>query len=209
MKALQRRSSQAFSAVSIRIVVGVHPGRHRQCVGGRVDNAISAPGIILSIPTFFLIVLMVALWGASPIVVIPTIASRRLDDSRTARARRVPVAARDRLRAGRARPLGAGDRRIIASRHMLPGAMAGHRGRHLAHRRLRRRPGHALLPQLRHLPPEASLAHMLTNALSCFFRAPTLIFIPGITPHPGRPVGQLPSGDGLRDASIRGSGVTS
>jgi peptide/nickel transport system permease protein len=30
-------------------------------------------------------------------------------------------------------------------------------------------------------PPEASLGNMLTNALEFFFRAPTLIFIPGIT----------------------------
>jgi ABC-type dipeptide/oligopeptide/nickel transport system permease subunit len=181
MKALQTSLFVAFSAVSILIVVGVTLGAIAGYVGGRVDNAIMRlVDIILSIPTFFLIVLMVALWGASPIVVILAIAfAGWTTAARLVRGEFLSLRETDFVQAARA--LGAGDRRIIL-RHMLPGAMAPV----IVAATLAIADSVVVEATLSYLsfgisPPEASLGNMLTNALEFFFRAPTLIFIPGIT----------------------------
>ena len=74
--------------------------------GGWADNALMRiVDIVLSIPTFFLILMLVAFWGTGNAWVDHhRHRVDRLDDGRAAGARRVPVAARGRLRAGGARP---------------------------------------------------------------------------------------------------------
>src|SRR4029453_15628027 len=105
-----------------------------------------------------------------------------------------------------ARALGAGDRRIIL-RHMLPAAMAPV----IVAATLAIADSVVVGGTLPYLsfgisPPEASLGNMLTNALEFFFRAPALIFIPGIT----LILVVLSAsfmGDGLRDALDPRQGV--
>ena len=136
--------------------------------------------IVLSLPSFFLIVLMVALWGASPIVVILAIGLVGWTTSaRLVRGEFLSLRETDFVQAARA--LGAGDRRIIL-RHMLPAAMAPV----IVAATLAIADSVVVEATLSYLsfgisPPEASLGNMLTNALEFFFRSPLLIFIPGIT----------------------------
>jgi ABC-type dipeptide/oligopeptide/nickel transport system permease subunit len=181
MKALQTSLFVAFSAVSIIILIGVPVGAVAGYVGGRVDNALMRlVDVVLSLPSFFLIVLMVALWGASPVVVIFAIGLVGWTTSaRLVRGEFLSLRETDFVQAARA--LGAGDRRIIL-RHMLPAAMAPV----IVAATLAIADSVVVEATLSYLsfgisPPEASLGNMLTNALEFFFRSPALIFIPGIT----------------------------
>jgi ABC-type dipeptide/oligopeptide/nickel transport system permease subunit len=199
MKALQTSLFVAFSAVSIIVLIGVPVGAIAGYVGGRVDNALMRlVDIVLSLPSFFLIVLMVALWGASPIVVIFAIGLVGWTTSaRLVRGEFLSLRETDFVQAARA--LGAGDRRIIL-RHMLPGAMAPV----IVAATLAIADSVVVEATLSYLsfgisPPEASLGNMLTNAIEFFFRAPALIFIPGITLILVVLAASF-LGDGLRDA---------
>ncbi len=181
MRALQTSLFVAFAAVSIIVLIGVPVGAIAGYMGGRVDNALMRlVDIVLSLPSFFLIVLMVALWGASPIVVILAIGLVGWTTAaRLVRGEFLSLRETDFVQAARA--LGAGDRRIIV-RHMLPASMAPV----IVAATLAIADSVVVEATLSYLsfgisPPEASLGNMLTNALEFFFRAPALIFIPGIT----------------------------
>jgi ABC-type dipeptide/oligopeptide/nickel transport system permease subunit len=181
MKALQTSLFVAYAAVTIIVLIGVPVGAMAGYIGGRVDNALMRlVDIVLSLPSFFLIVLMVALWGASPIVVILAIGLVGWTTAaRLVRAEFLSLRETDYVQAARA--LGAGDRRIIV-RHMLPAAMAPV----IVAATLAIADSVVVEATLSYLsfgisPPEASLGNMLTNALEFFFRSPALIFIPGVT----------------------------
>jgi hypothetical protein len=180
MKALQTSLFVAFSAVSILIVVGVTLGSIAGYVGGRVDNAIMRlVDIILSIPTFFLIVLMVALWGASPIVVILAIAFAGW----TTAARLVRgefLSLRETDCAGRA-PAPA----TASSSGMLPGAMASSWP-----------PPTVADSVVVEATPPTSAWHLAARGQPVQHNARVLLpradpHHPRHHPHPGRPVGQL------------------
>ncbi len=199
MKALQTSLIVGFAAVSIIVLIGVPLGAIAGYVGGRVDNALMRlVDIVLSLPGFFIIVLLVALWGASPVVVILAIGLVGWTTAaRLVRGEFLSLRETDFVQAARA--LGAGDRRIIL-RHMLPGAMAPV----IVAATLAIADSVVVEATLSYLsfgisPPEASLGNMLTNALEFFFRAPALIFIPGITLILVVLAASF-LGDGLRDA---------
>jgi ABC-type dipeptide/oligopeptide/nickel transport system permease subunit len=200
MKALQTSLFVAFAAVSIIVFIGVTVGAVAGYVGGRVDNALMRlVDIVLSLPSFFIIVMLVALWGSgNPYVVIFAIGLVGWTTAaRLVRAEFLSLRETDFVQAARA--LGAGDRRIVM-RHMLPAAMAPV----IVAATLGIADSVVVEATLSYLsfgisPPEASLGNMLTNALEFFFRAPALIFIPGLTLILVVLAASF-LGDGLRDA---------
>ncbi len=124
MKALQTSLFIGFMAVLIIATVGVTLGAIAGFYGGWVDNVIMRiVDIVLSLPIFFLIVMIVAFFGKGDAWVIIfaigltgwTLACRLI------RAEFLKLRESDFVQAARA--LGAGDRRII-SRHILPAALA-------------------------------------------------------------------------------------
>lgn len=200
MKALQTSLFVAFSAVTIIVVIGVTVGAVAGYLGGRVDNALMRlVDIVLSLPSFFLIVMLVALWGSgNPAVVIFAIGLVGWTTAaRLVRGEFLSLRETDYVQAARA--LGADDRRIVL-RHMLPAAMAPV----IVAATLGIADSVVVEATLSYLsfgisPPEASLGNMLTNALEFFFRSPALIFIPGITLILVVLAASF-LGDGLRDA---------
>jgi peptide/nickel transport system permease protein len=124
MKALQTSLFIGFMAVLIIATIGVTLGSVAGYYGGWVDNLIMRiVDIVLSLPIFFLIVMIVAFFGKGDAWVIVfaigltgwTLACRLI------RAEFLKLRESDFVQAARA--LGAGDRRII-SRHILPAALA-------------------------------------------------------------------------------------
>jgi peptide/nickel transport system permease protein len=124
MKALQTSLFIGFMAVVIIVVVGVTLGSIAGFFGGWIDNLIMRfVDIVLSLPTFFLIVMMVAFFGKGDATVVIfaigltgwTLACRLV------RAEFLKLREADFVQAARA--LGAGRMRI-AARHMLPAALA-------------------------------------------------------------------------------------
>jgi peptide/nickel transport system permease protein len=124
MKALQTSLFIGFMAVLIIATVGVTLGAIAGFYGGWVDNVIMrGVDIVLSLPIFFLIVMIVAFFGKGDAWVIIfaigltgwTLACRLI------RAEFLKLRESDFVQAARA--LGASDRRIIA-RHILPAALA-------------------------------------------------------------------------------------
>jgi len=124
MKALQTSLFIGFMAVLIIATVGVTLGAIAGFYGGWVDNVIMRiVDIVLSLPIFFLIVMIVAFFGKGDAWVIVfaigltgwTLACRLI------RAEFLKLRESDFVQAARA--LGAGDGRIIA-RHILPAALA-------------------------------------------------------------------------------------
>jgi peptide/nickel transport system permease protein len=124
MKAMQTSLYIGFMAVLIISVVGVSLGAIAGYFGGWVDNVIMrVVDIVLSLPTFFLIVMLVAFFGKGDATVVIfaigitgwTLACRLV------RAEFLKLREADFVQAARA--LGASDRRIVI-RHMLPASLA-------------------------------------------------------------------------------------
>ncbi len=124
MKALQTSLFIGFMAVLIIGSVGVTLGSIAGFYGGAVDNVIMrVVDVVLSLPIFFLIVMIVAFFGKGDAWVVIfaigltgwTLACRLI------RAEFLKLRESDFVQAARA--LGAGDRRII-TRHILPAALA-------------------------------------------------------------------------------------
>jgi ABC-type dipeptide/oligopeptide/nickel transport system permease subunit len=123
-KALQTSLFIGFAAVLIINLVGVPLGAVAGYFGGRLDNVIMRlVDVVLSLPTFFLIVMFVAFFGkGNAYVVILAIGITGWTLAcRLVRAEFLKLREADYVQAAKA--LGASSRRII-SRHMLPGAMA-------------------------------------------------------------------------------------
>jgi peptide/nickel transport system permease protein len=199
-KALQTSLFVGFSAVSIIVVVGITVGALAGYFGGAIDNLLMRfVDLVLSLPSFFIIVMMVALFGTgNAVVVIVAIGIVGWTTAaRLVRGEFLSLREADFVQAARA--LGAGDGRIVV-RHMLPAALAPV----IVAATLGIADSVVVEATLSFLgfgiqPPEASLGNMLTNAQEFFYRNPMLIMYPGIT----LVLVVLAAsflGDGLRDA---------
>lgn len=200
MQALQTSLLVGFLAVTIIVGIGVTVGSIAGYVGGFVDNALMRlVDIVLSIPVFFLIVMLVAFFGAGDMRVIIlaigftgwTLAARLV------RAEFLHLREADFVQAARA--LGASDVRIIV-RHMLPSAIAPV----IVAATLGIADSVVTESTLSYLgfginPPAASLGNMLNDAQEYLFRVPILIVYPAIT-LVFLVLAASFIGDGLRDA---------
>jgi peptide/nickel transport system permease protein len=200
MKGLQTSLFIGLAAVLVIVFIGVTVGSTAGYLGGWMDNLLMRMvDVVLSIPTFFLIVMLVAFWGTGNVwVIIFAIGlTGWTTASRLVRAEFLSLREADFVQAGRA--LGAGDRRIVV-RHMIPSAMAPV----VVAATLGIADSVVTEASLSYLgfginPPEASLGNMLTKAQEYFYRDPLLAWYPGIT----LVLVVLAAsflGDGLRDA---------
>ncbi len=199
-KALQTSLLVGAMAVMIIVGIGVTVGAIAGYMGGKTDNALMRlVDIVLSLPSFFLIVMLVAFFGTGNmwVVVFAIGLTGWTTSARLVRAEFLSSRSTDSVLAAMA--LGASDRRII-TRHMLPGAMAPV----VVAATLGIADAVVIEATLSYLgfgiqPPAASLGNMLTNAQDYIFRNPILIWYPGIT----LVLVVLAAsflGDGLRDA---------
>ncbi len=181
MRATQTSLTIGFAAVLIIVGIGVTLGAVAGYVGGWVDNLLMrVVDVVLSIPSFFFIVALVAVWGGGNVwVIIFAIGlAGWTTAARLVRAEFLRLREVDFVQAARA--LGAGPRRIVL-RHMLPMALAPI----LVAATLGIADSVVLEAALSFLgfgisPPEASLGNMLNNAQRYFYREPILMFYPGI-----------------------------
>jgi peptide/nickel transport system permease protein len=200
MKALQTSLIIGFAAVLIIAFIGITVGAVAGYVGGKIDNFLMRiVDIVLSIPTFFLIVMLVAFFGTGNILVIIIALGLTLwtTAARLVRAEFLSLREADFVQAARA--LGASDRRIVI-RHMVPSALAPV----IVAATLGIADSVVVEASLSFLgfgiqPPEASLGNMLTAAQDYFYRSPILIWYPGITLILVVLAASF-LGDGLRDA---------
>jgi peptide/nickel transport system permease protein len=200
MKALQTSLIIGFTAVLIITFVGITIGSIAGYVGGKLDNLLMRfVDIVLSIPTFFLIVMLVAFFGTGNIWVIIIALGLTLwtTAARLVRAEFLSLREADFVQAARA--LGASDRRIVI-RHMVPSALAPV----IVAATLGIADSVVVEASLSFLgfgiaPPEASLGNMLTAAQDYFYRSPILIWYPGIALILVVLAASF-LGDGLRDA---------
>ncbi len=200
MKGLQTSLFIGFSAVVVIVLIGVTVGAMAGYFGGWADNALMRfVDIVLSIPTFFLILMLVAFWGTGNayVIIIAIGLTGWTTAARLVRAEFLSLREADFVQAAKA--LGAGDRRIV-TRHMIPSAMAPV----VVAATLGIADSVVIEAALSYLgfgitPPEASLGNMLTKAQDYFYRDPLLAWYPGIT----LVLVVLAAsflGDGLRDA---------
>lgn len=200
MKGLQTSLFIGLAAVLVIVFIGVTVGSTAGYFGGWIDNALMrVVDVVLSIPTFFLIVMLVAFWGTGNVwVIIFAIGlTGWTTAARLVRAEFLSLREADFVQAGRA--LGAGDRRLVV-RHMIPSAMAPV----VVAATLGIADSVVVEASLSFLgfgisPPEASLGNMLTQAQDYFYRNPLLAWYPGVT----LVLVVLAAsflGDGLRDA---------
>jgi peptide/nickel transport system permease protein len=200
MKGLQTSLFIGFMAVAIIGVIGVTLGALAGYYGGWVDNLIMRfVDVILSLPVFFMILIIVAVLGkGSPLVVIIAIGLTGWTLAcRLVRAEFLKLREADFVQAARA--LGASNRRIIA-RHILPAALApvvvaatlGIADSVVAE---------AALSFLGFgiSPPEASLGNLLKNFEEDLQVRPHLLVPPGVTIVLVVLAASF-LGDGLRDA---------
>jgi peptide/nickel transport system permease protein len=183
MKGLQTSLFIGFMAVAIIAAIGVSLGAVAGFFGGWVDNVIMRfVDIVLSLPTFFLIVMVVAFFGgignATTVIVAIGITGWTLS-CRLVRAEFLRLREMDFVQAAQA--LGASSTRI-AVRHMLPGALPPI----VVASTLGIADSVVTEAALSFLgfgiqPPQASLGNMMTEAQEYFFRAPILIVYPGVT----------------------------
>jgi peptide/nickel transport system permease protein len=200
MKALQTSLFVGFSAVGIIVVVGITAGAIAGYVGGALDNLLMRfVDLVLSLPSFFIIVMMVALFGTGNayVVIIAIGIVGWTTAARLVRAEFLSLRETDFVQAARA--LGASDARIVV-RHMLPAALAPV----VVAATLGIADSVVVEATLSFLgfgisPPAASLGNMLTNAQEYFFRQPILILYPGVTLVLVVLAASF-MGDGLRDA---------
>jgi len=200
MKGLQTSLFIGFAAVLVIVFIGVTVGATAGYFGGWVDNALMRlVDVVLSIPTFFLILMLVAFWGTGNalVIIIALGLTGWTTAARLVRAEFLSLREADFVQAARA--LGARDRRIVV-RHMIPSAMAPV----VVAATLGIADSVVVEAALSFLgfgitPPEASLGNMLTKAQDFFFRNPLLAWYPGVT----LVLVVLAAsflGDGLRDA---------
>ncbi len=200
MKGLQTSLFIGFSAIVVIVLIGVTVGALAGYFGGWTDNALMRfVDIVLSIPTFFLILMLVAFWGTGNawVIIIAIGLTGWTTAARLVRAEFLSLREADFVQAAKA--LGAGDRRIVV-RHMIPSAMAPV----VVAATLGIADSVVIEAALSYLgfgitPPEASLGNMLTKAQDYFYRDPLLAWYPGIT----LVLVVLAAsflGDGLRDA---------
>jgi peptide/nickel transport system permease protein len=200
MKGLQTSLFIGFAAVVVIVLIGVTVGAAAGYFGGWIDNALMrVVDIVLSIPTFFLILMLVAFWGTGNawVVIIAIGLTGWTTAARLVRAEFLSLREADFVQAAKA--LGAGDRRIV-TRHMIPSAMAPV----VVAATLGIADSVVIEAALSYLgfgitPPDASLGNMLTKAQDFFYRDPALAWYPGVT----LVLVVLAAsflGDGLRDA---------
>lgn len=200
MKGLQTSLFIGLAAVTVIVVIGITVGSIAGFFGGWVDNALMRfVDIVLSIPTFFLIVMLVAFWGTGNVwvIIIAIGLTGWTTAARLVRAEFLSLREADFVQAARA--LGASDRRIVV-RHMIPSALAPV----VVAATLGIADSVVVEASLSFLgfginPPEASLGNMLTGAQDYFYRNPLLAWYPGVT----LVLVVLAAsflGDGLRDA---------
>jgi len=200
MKGLQTSLFIGLAAVTVIVVIGITVGSIAGFFGGWVDNALMRfVDIVLSIPTFFLIVMLVAFWGTGNVwvIIIAIGLTGWTTAARLVRAEFLSLREADFVQAARA--LGASDRRIV-TRHMIPSALAPV----VVAATLGIADSVVVEASLSFLgfginPPEASLGNMLTGAQNYFYRNPLLAWYPGVT----LVLVVLAAsflGDGLRDA---------
>jgi peptide/nickel transport system permease protein len=124
MKGLQTSLFIGFMSVAIIGLIGVTLGSIAGFYGGKIDNAIMRfVDIVLSLPVFFMILIIVAVLGkgSATVVVIAIGLTGWTLACRLVRAEFLKLREADFVQAGRA--LGASSRRII-SRHILPASLA-------------------------------------------------------------------------------------
>ena len=182
MQALQTSLLVGTLAVTIIVFLGATIGAIAGYVGGFVDNALMRlVDIVLSIPVFFLIIMLVAFFGGGDMRVIIlaigltgwTLAARLV------RAEFLHLRETDYVQAARA--LGASDLRIVI-RHILPSAIAPL----IVAATLGIADSVVAESTLSYLgfginPPNASLGNMLSDAQDYLFRVPILIVYPAFT----------------------------
>jgi peptide/nickel transport system permease protein len=181
MAALQTSLMVGFMAVVIIVVVGVTVGAIAGYVGGVVDNLLMRlVDVVLSVPSFFLIVMLVAFFqtGNMWVVVIAIGVTGWTTAARLVRGEFLALREADFVQAARA--LGVGHRRIILN-HMLPAALAPV----IVAGTLGIADSVVVEATLSFLgfgiqPPNASLGNMLTHAQDYVFRNPILIYYPGV-----------------------------
>jgi peptide/nickel transport system permease protein len=200
MKGLYTSLTIGFFAVLIIAGIGTTVGSIAGYVGGWVDNVLMrVVDIVLSLPTFFLVLMFVAFMGSGNVFVIIFAIGLTgwTTAARLVRAEFLRLRESDFVQAAKA--LGASDRRIVV-RHMIPSALApvvvaSTLG--IADSVVTEAALSFLGFGLR--PPEASLGNMLTNAQDYFYRQPLWIWYPGITLILVVLAASF-LGDGLRDA---------
>ena len=200
MKGLQTSLFIGFSAVMVIVLIGVPFGAMAGYFGGWADNALMRMvDIVLSIPTFFLILMLVAFWGTGNawVIIIAIGLTGWTTAARLVRGEFLSLREADFVQAGKA--LGASDRRIV-TRHMIPSSMAPV----VVAATLGIADSVVIEAALSYLgfgitPPEASLGNMLTKAQDYFYRDPLLAWYPGITLILVVLAASF-LGDGLRDA---------
>ena len=181
MKALQTSLIIGTFAVLIIAGIGTAVGSISGYAGGLVDNLMMRfVDIVLSLPGFFLVIMLVAFMGSGNVFVIIFAIGLTgwTTAARLVRAEFLRLREADFVQAAKA--LGASDRRIIV-RHMIPSAMApvvvaSTLG--IADSVVTEAALSFLTFGLR--PPEASLGNMLTGAQDYFYRQPLWVYYPGI-----------------------------
>lgn len=200
MKALQTSLIIGSFAVVIIAGIGTAVGSIAGYAGGWLDNLLMRfVDIVLSLPSFFLVLMFVAFLGSgSAFVIIFAIGlTGWTTAARLVRAEFLRLRESDFVQAAKA--LGASDRRIII-RHMVPSAMAPV----VVAASLGIADSVVTEAALSYLgfglkPPEASLGNMLSGAQDYFYRQPLWIYYPGITLILVVLAASF-LGDGLRDA---------
>ena len=168
------------AAVLIIVIIGITIGAIAGFAGGFVDNLMMRfVDVVLSLPTLFIILMLVALWGRGNVwvVIIAIGITGWTTAARLVRAEFLALREVDYVQAARA--LGASPARIIM-RHMLPPALApvvvaaalGVADSVITE-------GALSFLGFGISPPEASLGNMLTDAREYFVRAPILVVYPG------------------------------
>jgi peptide/nickel transport system permease protein len=202
MKALQTSLIIGFFSILIIAGIGTAFGSISGYAGGWVDNVMMRiVDIVLSLPTFFLILMLVAFIGSVVppmfVIIIAIGITGWTTAARLVRAEFLRLRESDFVQAAKA--LGASDSRIII-RHMVPSAIAPV----LVAATLGIADAVVTEAALSFLgygikPPDASLGNMLTGAQDYFYRQPLWIYYPGITLILVVLAASF-LGDGLRDA---------
>ncbi len=181
MRALQTSLIIGSFAVLIIAGIGTAIGSVAGYAGGWVDNLMMRfVDIVLSLPSFFLVLMLVAFMGSGNVMVIIFAIGLTgwTTAARLVRAEFLRLREADFVQAAKA--LGASDLRIVV-RHMIPSAMApvvvaATLG--IADSVVTEAALSFLGFGLR--PPEASLGNMLTGAQDYFYRQPLWVYYPGI-----------------------------
>ncbi len=181
VKAIQTSLAIGFASVIIIASIGSLVGSVAGYFGGWVDNLLMrVVDVVLSLPFFFMILLIVAFFGQGDVrvVIIAIGITGWTVAARLVRAEFLRIREADYVQAARA--LGVGHRRLIV-RHMLPSAMAPL----VVAAALGVADAMITEAALSFLgfgigQPEASLGNMLNNAREYFYQHAERIFYPGL-----------------------------